>query len=150
MAGTTYDKTFPNGQIPTYGTEVKPGFNTVVIRIDFSVTPVAAADDNWKILKLNEGWKLHCGYTRIPTASTSTATVDIGTAEDGTELDTAVDLSTAATDWQAMDTLVQGTPILITADGYIWLDFNTAAVSDGLLDIWLEIIVAPEQDSTVD
>ena len=149
MAGTTYDKTTPGGQLEVLGT-IRPGFNVIVVKMDFSKTPVAAAGDNWKILKLNEGWKLHCGYTRLSTASTSTATVDIGTAEDGTELDTAVDLSTAATDWQAMDTLVQGTPILITDDGYIWLDFNTATVSDGTLDIWLEIVVGPEQDSEVD
>ena len=150
MAGTTYDKTVPTGQLEVLGGAVKPGFNVVVIKLDFSKTPVAAAGDNWKLFQLNEGWELLNGYTRLSTASTSTATVDIGTAEDGTELDTAVDLSTASTDWQAMDTLVAGTPILVTADGYIWLDFNTAAVSDGTLDIMLQIVVAPEQDSITD
>jgi hypothetical protein len=150
MAGTTYDKTTPQGQITTLGDNMYPGYNVVVIKLDFSKTPVAAADDNWKVLKLNEGWQLINGHTRLSTASTSTATVDIGTAEDGTELDAAVDLSTAATDWQAMDTLVAGTPILVAADGYIWLDFNDAAVTDGTLDIRLEIVVNAEQDSLTD
>lgn len=147
MAGTTYDKT--NGQLQVLGT-VKPGFNVILVKIDFSKTPVLAADENWKILQLNEGWELLNGYTRLPVASSSVATVDIGTAEDGTELDTAVDVSTAATDFQAMDTLVAGTPILVTADGYIWLDFNTATISDGKLDILLQIVCAPEQDSLTD
>ena len=147
MAGTTYDKT--NGQLQVLGT-VKPGFNSIVIQIDFSKTPVAAADENWKVLQLNEGWELMNGYTRLSVASTSTATVDIGTAEDGTELDTAVDVSVQATDWQAMDTLVAGTPILVAADGYIWLDFNTAAIADGTLDIYLQIVCAPNQDSLTD
>ena len=147
MAGTTYDKT--NGQLQVLGT-VDPGFNAVVIQIDFSKTPVLAIGDNWKILELNEGWELLNGYTRLSTASTSVATVDIGTAEDGTELDAAVDVSAAATDWQVMDTLVAGTPILITADGYIWLDFNAATISDGTLDIYLQIVCAPNQDSLTD
>ena len=149
MAGTTYDKTSPTGQLQVYGDNMWPGLNVVRIHIDFAKTPVAAAGDNWKILALNDGWILKCGYTKL-TASTSTATVDIGTAEDGTELDTAVDLSTASADWQAMDTLVEGTPIIVTADGYIWLDFNTATVSDGTLDILLEILVAPGEDSIYD
>lgn len=148
MAGTTYDKTTPTGQLEVLG-NVCPGYNVIRINIDFAKTPVLAADDNWKILKLNDGWILKCGYTKL-TASTSTATVDIGTAEDGTELDTAVDVSTASADWQVMDTLVEGTPIIITADGYIWLDFNTAAISDGTLDILLEIVAAPQEDSVVE
>ena len=147
MAGTTYDKT--NGQLEVLGT-VKPGFNSIVIQIDFSKTPVLAADENWKVLALNEGWELLNGYTRIPVASVSTATIDIGTAEDGTELDTAIDVSVAATDWTVMDTLAAGTPILITDDGFIWLDFNTAAISDGKLDIYLQIVCAPLQDSLTD
>ena len=147
MAGTTYDKT--NGQLEVLGT-VKPGFNAILIKIDFSKTPVLAADENWKILQLNEGWELMNGYTKLLVASSSTATVDIGTAEDGTELDTAVDVSVQATDFQAMDTLVAGTPILIAADGYIWLDFNTAAISDGTLEILLQIVCAPGQDSLTD
>jgi len=146
MAGTTYDKTNPTGQLEVLGGNIYPGLNVVRIKIDFSKTPVAAAGDNWKVLKLGNGWQLVNGHTRVPVASTSTATLDIGTAEDGTELDTAIDLSTQATAWTAMDTLVAGTPILISADGFIWFDFNTAAVDDGTLEVRLEILVAPGED----
>jgi hypothetical protein len=150
MAGTTYDKSTPTGQLEVLGSNIYPGYNVVVIKIDFSKTPVAASGENWKVLKLNEGWQLINGHTRISTASSSVGTVDIGTQEDGVELDTAIDLSTQATDWTAMDTLVAGTPILVSADGYIWLDFNDAAVNDGTLDIRLEIVVNAEQDSVTD
>ena len=146
MAGTTYDKTTPTGQLEVLGGNVYPGLNSIRIKIDFSKTPVAAAGDNWKVLKLGNGWQLLDGKTRVPTASTSTATLDIGTAEDGTELDAAIDLSVQATGWTDMDTLVSGSPIEVTADGYIWFDFNTAAVSDGTLEVWLLIQVAPGED----
>lgn len=143
MAGTTYDKT---KDVTIIGGVNHPGVNDVVIRMDFSELNVAAADDNWKVFTLQDGWILYDGYTRIPTASASTATVDVGTAEDGTELDAAIDISVAAADWTVMDTLVSGTPIIVTADGYIWLDMNTAAVTDGVLEIWLRILAAPGQD----
>ena len=146
MAGTTYDKTSPTGQLEVYG-DIKPGFNVLVFKIDFSKTPALAAGDNWKILAVKDHWELFNGYTRLTTASTSAGTVDIGTAEDGVELDAAVDVSVAAADWQAMDTLIAGTPILVAADGFIWLDFNDAAVSDGTLDIKLQIIVPPDSDN---
>jgi hypothetical protein len=143
MAGTTYDMT---KKVEVIG-EVTNGLAFVTIKLDFTKLPVAAADDNWQVLALKDGWILYDGYTRIPTASSSTATVDIGTAEDGTELDAAVDLSSAATDPTVMDTLVAGTPIIVTADGYIWLDFNTASVSDGTMEIHLLIAALPGEDS---
>jgi hypothetical protein len=142
MAGTTYDMT---KQVDVMG-EVGMGISTIRIHIDFAKLPVNAADDNWKILKLKEDWILYDGYTKC-SASTSIATVDVGTQEDGTELDTAIDISTALTDWTVMDTMVSGTPIIVTADGYIWLDFNAAAVSDGWLDIFLLILGAPGEDN---
>ena len=147
MAGTTYDMT-KHPKIQRFGT-INPGINVVKIRIDFTKTPVAAAGDNWKIFELKEEWILMGGWTRNVTASSSAATVDIGTAEDGTELDTAVDISTALTVWTAMDTMVVETEIIMTADGYIWLDFNDAAVTDGDLEIMLLILVEPGNDQGI-
>ena len=141
-----YDKTNPTGQIEVLGANMYPGLNSIRMLFDFSKTPVAAAADDWKVLKLGAGWQLLDGKTRVPVASTSTATLDIGTAQNGTELDAAIDLSTQATGWTDMDTLVSGSPIEVTADGFIWFDFNTAAVSDGTLEVWLLIQVAPGED----
>jgi len=146
MAGTTYDKT---KEVEVTG-EVLPGINTITIKIDFNKLPVKTTDDNWKIYPVKDGWVLQDGYTRVPVASSSIATVDIGTAEDGTELDTAIDISVAVTNMTVMDTLVIGTPIIITSDDYIWLDFNSAAVSDGTLEIHLLIFAAPGEDSRTD
>jgi len=146
MAGTTYDMT---KRVEVTG-EVVPGISPITIKIDFAKLPVAASGDNWKIFAIKDGWVLYDGYTRVPVASASTATVDVGTAEDGTQLDAAIDISVAATDITVMDTLVAGTPIVVTADGYIWLDFNTAAVSDGTLEIHLLILAMPGEDSKSD
>lgn len=146
MAGTTYDMT---KEVEVVG-EISPGLSPITIKIDFSKIPVKAADDNWKIFPVKDGWVLQDGYTRVPVASTSTADVDIGTAEDGTQLDTATDLSVQATDMTLMDTMAFGTAIIITSDGWIWLDFNTAAVTDGTLEIHLLIYAAPGEDSRVD
>lgn len=149
MAGTTYDYTLRRPGIEQIG-EVCPGINTVTIKIDFQKLNVAASDENWKILAVKDGWILYDGYTRVPVASDSVATVDVGTAEDGTELDTAIDLSSQATDITVMDTLVAGTPIIITADGWIWLDFNSAAVTNGTLEFHLLIWAPPAEDSKSD
>ena len=148
MAGTTYDMT-KNPLIGRYGT-IKPGHNVIKISIDFTKTPVAAADENWKIYELKEEWILAGGWTRNTTASSSTATVDLGTGEDGTQLDTAIDISTALTVWTAMDTMVAETEIIISADGYLWLDFNTAAITDGNLEFLFVILVEPGNDSVTD
>ena len=146
MAGTTYDMT---KQVEVTG-EILPGISPITIKIDFAKLPVATTDDNWKIYPVRDGWVLQDGYTRVPVASSSIATVDIGTAEDGTELDTGIDISAQATDITVMDTLVMGTPIIITADDFIWLDFNSAAVSDGTLEIHLLIFAVPSEDSRTD
>lgn len=146
MAGTTYDMS-AHPKIERLG-DVKPGVNYLQIKIDFTKTPVDAADDNWKILKVSDEWIFLAGFTRN-TASSSTATVDVGTAEDGTEFDTAIDISTALTSWTVMDTLKDGTAVIITADGYIWLDFNTAAVTDGVLEFLFVIACGAGDDSYV-
>ena len=142
MAGTTYDYT-DSGAIDVMG-EPTSGISAVRISIDFAKQNVAASGDNWYVYALKEGWILLYGFCKC-TESSSAATVDIGVSEDGTELDTAVDISTALTDWTVMDTLA-GTPVIITDDGYIWLDFNSASVSDGTLDILLYIAAAPGED----
>ena len=142
MAGTTYDMT---KEVEVIG-ELSPGVSPILIKIDFTKLNVAASGDNWKIFTVKDGWILWDGFTKIPTASSSAATVDIGTAEDGTQLDTAIDISTGAADWTKMDTLVDGTKIIVAADGYIWLDFNDAAVTDGVLEILLFIGTAPGED----
>ena len=142
MAGTTYDKC---KDVEVSGITT-PGIFPILIKIDFSKLPSAASGDNWKIFAVKDGWILWDGFTKVTTASSSVATIDIGTAEDGTQLDTAIDVSTQATDWTKMDTLVDGTKIIIAADGYIWLDINDAAITDGTLDILLFFGTAPGED----
>jgi len=141
-----YDKT---KEVEVLG-EISPGFNFITIKIDFNKVPAKATDDDWKVFVLNNNWVLLNGYTQIPVASTSLGTIDIGTAQDGTELDTAIDISTGATGMTAMDTLLYNAAIVITADGYIYLRFNTAPVLDGVLEIHLEILAAPTEDSRTD
>lgn len=147
MAGTEYDMT-KHPKIQRFGT-VNPGINVLKFSIDFTKTPVNAADDDWKIYEFKEEWILMGGWARNTSASTSAATVDIGTAADGTELDTAVDISTALTVWTAMDTMVVETEIIMTADTGLYLNFNAAAVSDGNLEIMLLVLVEPGNDQGI-
>jgi hypothetical protein len=145
MAGTTYDKVTLLERLGI----INSGFNYLYIKIDFSKTPVAAAGDNWKIARTKDGWLFKACYFRMPTDSTSTATIDVGTAEDGTELDTAIDVDAGSQEaWTAM-TPTDASPVEVTADGYIWLDFNTAAISDGVIEFMFEIMAAPGEDSEV-
>lgn len=125
-----------------------PGLFYLYAKVDFTEHPMAAASDDHKILAVQDGWIIVDSWYRMPTASTSTGTIDIGTAQNGTEIAAAVDADGALTAW------TQGTPqydggaeVEITADGSIWLDCNTAAITDGVLEVLLLCVAAPGDDA---
>ena len=130
------------------GGNIKQGLNWVHIRIDFSKQNCAQNDD-LKLLEVKNHWILSEGWTRITTATDGASTMDLGTAAGGNQLDDAIDIDSASDTWTAMDTLAVETGIAITADGYIYARVLDAAVSSGIVDVMLAIIV-PAWDSEVD
>ena len=122
-----------------------PGEFYLYKKVDFSEDPMAAVGDDFKLAGTKDGWLIKDSYFRMPVASTSAGTVDVGTAQDGTELDTAIDVDGANTAWAAM-TPTNAVPVEVTADGFIWLDCNTAAIEDGVIEFMFCIMAAPGDD----
>lgn len=110
-------------------------------KVDFSKQPMGINDD-LRLFKVQDGWLLLRGYTRCLTASGVANTIDIGTAQNGVEIDAAANANSAG-DWIVTDTLAEGAEIALTADGYIWLDNNTAAVEKGEFEIAIQVFCAP-------
>ena len=127
-------------------------------KVDFNKQPLGINDD-LRLFKIKDKWVLRNGYTRCLVASGVANTIDLGTAQNGTELDTAANANSAG-DWLQMDTLgivivddtadVNVTQIPVTADGYVWLDNNTAAASSGVFEVMLEVMVSPNDAEGTD
>lgn len=127
---------------------VKPGSCWFHIRIDFAKQNFAQ-NDTAKILEVKNHWVLKSGFTRVSTATDGASTLDIGTSSGGNQLDDAVDIDSTTDTWLRMDTLDDDGPIALTADGYIYIKVLDAAVSSGVVDIMLEIII-PVWDAETD
>ena len=137
-----------------------PNFGTfwLYAKVDFAKQNMGINDD-LRLFKVKDKWVLRNGYTRCLVASGVANTIDLGTAQNGTELDAAANANSAG-DWLQMDTLgivvvddtvdVNVTQIPITADGYIWLDNNTAAASSGIFEVMLEVMVGPNDAEGTD
>jgi len=125
----------------------KPGLFYIYSKVDFAKYPMAAIGDDFKLAGTKDGWLFLGAFFRMLTVSTSAGTVDVGTAQDGVELDTAIDVSGANTAWAAM-TPTYAAPVEVTADGHIWLDCNTAAIEDGVLELMFIVMAAPGDDES--
>lgn len=139
-----YHKEHQESLLPT----IKPGSNWFFFRIKPALQNLQANDDI-TLCEVKNHWVLKCGFTRVTTPTTGAATMDIGTAAGGNQLDDAIDIDSATDTWLRMDTLDDDGPIALTADGYIYARNLDAAVYDGVIDIMLEIIV-PAWDTEVD
>lgn len=122
----------------------RSGLFTLYQRIDFSKHPMSAVGDDFKIFETKDSWLIVDSRGRMPTASTSTGTIDIGTTQNGTDIDAAIDADGALTAWFAGDAL--NAAAVACADGNIWLDCNTAAITDGVLEVFLTVLAPPNDD----
>jgi hypothetical protein len=134
------------GGIPT----VKPGSNWFFIRVDFSLEP-GEINDIYKLCEVKNHWIVKSGFFRATTdTGTANATWSTGTSSAGVELDDAADCSTTTDTWYRFDTVDDDGPVPITADGYLWGIVNTAAAYTGIVDLMIEIVVAPGDEDSVD
>jgi hypothetical protein len=99
-------------------------------------------NDDLKLFKVKDKWLLLRGFCRNLVASGVASTIDLGTAQNGTELDAAFNTNSAS-DWTIMDTLKGGGEIALTADGYIWADNNVAAATSGEFEVMIEVYAGP-------
>jgi len=120
----------------------KPGTFWLYCNFDYGKQNMGINDDA-RIFQVRDKWVLLRGFSRCLVASGVASTIDIGTAQDGTELDTAFDTNSAG-DWTIMDTLKSAGEISLTSDGYIWADNNTAAASSGIFEVAIEVYAGPE------
>ncbi|MFA9408739.1 MAG: hypothetical protein ACERKJ_07870 [Candidatus Dadabacteria bacterium] len=127
---------------------IKPGSNWFFFRINWTETPFLQ-NDTAKICEVKDHWILKSGFTRATVATSGAASMDIGTATTGQEIDTAIAIDSGTDTWLKMDGATDNTPIAITADGHIFIEVLDAAVDDGITDIMLEIIV-PAWDTETD
>ena len=123
----------------------KSGLFTLYTKIDFSKdVSLAAAEDNIKIFETNAGWLIVDSRHRMPTASTSAGTIDVGTAESGNNIDSDIDADAGLTAWTASDAL--NAAAVACADGHIWVEAIAAAITDGILEVFLTILAPPNDD----
>jgi hypothetical protein len=95
--------------------------------INFAKNNIGANDD-MRIMKVYDGDILIGGYYKVGTAEGGTFTCDVGTAQNGTQLASNLNLNSAG-NWTAMPTAPvfnSDTFIEITSDGYIWLNADHA------------------------
>ena len=124
----------------SYIPAMKPGSNWVFIRVQPALQPMAISDV-LKIFPVKNHWIIKNGFTRISTPTTAAALGDIGTTSGGNELDTNLDLDNAADTWIRFDSGDDDAPVAITADGYLYFECLSAAIYDGVIDIYFEVIV---------
>jgi hypothetical protein len=123
-------------------------------KLDFSRQPLAAGDSA-KIMNLKDKWIVADSYWRQTVASTAANTYDIGTVDaTGTYASTDQGIlaggASTASDW------TQGVPdrdanqIICTVDRIVFVENLTATVTDGVLEVMLEIIAGPDDNEPVD
>ena len=132
------------------GGNPKAGSFWMFARVDFSEYPTLATGDSIRIGKVKDGWIIMNSYWRMPTASTSTGTADIGFGAAGqSDIVSAADLSGANTDWTA-GTITGGAELNITADEHLVITVDTAVATDGILEVMYEVVAYPSDTEPAD
>jgi hypothetical protein len=148
MATYDYYKEFAS---PSEGP--KTGSFILYCRLDFAKQNMAA-NDVCRLAKLKAGWIIRDSYYRMPgTASTSTATMDLGTTADGTgqEIAAGIDLDAIGNAvWNQGVIDCDGTTESVDADSYLTAECLGAAASTGVLEVMLEILAAPVDTEPAD
>jgi hypothetical protein len=139
---------------PSPSNSPKLGNFWLYAELDFSKNPLATGDSA-KIMNLKDKWIVADSYWRQTVASTAANTYDIGTV-DATGAYASTDAgilsggASSAGDW------AQGIPdrdanqIICSVDRIVFVENLTADVTDGILEVLLEIIAGPDDNEPVD
>lgn len=143
----TYDKTqLSQGNVTS-------GVFNIYVKVNFNENNMAA-NDIFKLAKLKAGWTILYSFYRMPgTASTSTATMDLGTTKNGTgqEVAAGVDLDSIGNAiWNSGTINGHDTLEHVDADSYLTMEALGSTVSDGTLEVWLICAASPADSSPAD
>jgi len=129
----------------------KAGVFPLYVKVDFAQHPLAAATDYHVLAKLLKNWIILDSFWKLPTATASAATMDIGTIYDGSGQDivAGADISGAYTLWQ-QGAKLPGTIQITDADSYLTCEAVGAAVGDGTLEILLLIATGVDESEPAD
>ena len=130
---------------------VTNGIFNIYAKVSFSNHPMAA-NDIFQLAKLKAGWILLGSWYRSKTASTSTATMDIGTTKDGTgqEVKAGVDLDAIGNTIWNEGVILPDAPEIVDADSYLTIEALGAAVTNGELEVQLMIFAGPADSEPCD
>jgi len=134
------------------GGNPKTGSFWMTARINFSDYPTVTVGDSIRIGKVKDGWLIRDSWYRMPTASTSTGTVDIGFGAAGQiDIASAVDLDGSLLTWtQGTIQGDGGVELEITADEHLVLTVDTAVATDGILEVMYEVIAFTNENAPAD
>lgn len=146
MAALLYNLDHKASGNPCFG-EFWMGF-----KINFSEYPTNAVGDSIRCGKVRDGWVIKDSWYRMPVASTSTGTVDIGFGAAGqTDIAATVDLDGALTGWTRGTITTDGNAELeITADEHLVLTVDTAVATDGVLEIMYQVMAGVTENEPAD
>lgn len=120
--------------------------------INFADYPTLATGDSIRCGKVRDGWLITDSYYRMPTASTSAGTVDIGFGAAGQQdIAAAVDLDGSLLTWTRGTITTDGAAELeITADEHLVLTVDTAVATDGVLEIMYKVMAGKTENEPAD
>ena len=135
---------------PSPSNSPKMGTFWLYAKLDFSRNPVGIAD-SMKIMKVRDNWVIADSYWRQTVASTGASTMDIGTV-DATGAFASTDQgilaagASGAGNWAQGVADRDGDQIVLTVDRWVFCSNNTAARTDGVFELLLEIIAGPDDN----
>jgi len=116
-------------------------------KLDFSLNPLAIADSA-KIMKLMDKWIVRDSYWRMTTASTAANTFDIGYVVASSYASTNQGIlaggTSGAGNWAQGVIDPDAHQLICAADYWVFVENLTAAVTDGVLEVMLEIVAGPD------
>jgi hypothetical protein len=135
------------GQSPKFGTF------WLHVKVNFSENNLAA-NDTADLIKLKDKWVVRDSYWRMTVASTAANTFDIGThvATNSTYTDQGIAAGAASTagDWAQGVIDPDANQLILTADRFLFIENLGATVSDGILEVMVEVFAGPDDAEPCD
>jgi hypothetical protein len=128
----------------------QPGIFPLYVKVDFKKDPLGSGDYH-VLAKTLINWVILDSFWKMPTASTSATVLDIGFDYDGSGHDVldGGDASGANTTW-TQGAYLSGALKIETVDSYLTVEAETAAISDGILEILLLVAAGVDESAPAD